>query len=195
MLEIREMDDRYILDTCPLSDPLDPSIVSGEPYNSSLGHSKEVRRRFFRQVREQYGNCVLFAWDQDKIVGFLLFFPKYVARRVGVKTLPGDQTRSEQTLVYGCMQMASDYRGKGVGTKLAQALVAWAREHGWKRIEVTGVARGDSEEHWRWGWALPKWQKLGFKVAREQPSIAVVLDLTDSSAEPLRSADADKPRV
>lgn len=52
MIEIREMDDNYILDTCLLSEPLDPSIVLGEACEGSLGRSKEVRRSFFKQVRE-----------------------------------------------------------------------------------------------------------------------------------------------
>lgn len=182
MIDIREMDDTYILDMCPLSQPLAPSDVGDEEYHRSLGRSRELRRRFFKEIREEYGNCVMFAWDQDKIVGFLMFFPKLVARRVGLKTLP-DRGRSDKTLVYGCMQMAEGYRGKGVGTELVQKLIAWARRNGWHRIEVTGVNRGDEDEHWRWGWALPKWQKLGFRVVREEPSIAVAIDIEDDTAE------------
>ena len=183
MVEIREMDDSYIMGDCPLSDPMDPSIVCSEACDSSRGRSRGIRQRFFREVREQYGNCVLFAWDQGRIVGFLMFFPRNVARQVGLRPLPEHESGSEHTLVCGCMHMAADYRGKGVGTQLAQALIAWAKANGWKRIEVTGVARGDSDADWRWGWASPKWQKLGFTVVREQPSIALVLDLANSCAE------------
>ena len=121
MVEIREMDDSYIFDTCPLSEPLAPSMDIRETSEGSRGRSREIRRTFFREVRERYGNCVLFAWEHGKIVGFLMFFPKKVARRVGIKIIPEDGSRSGRTLVFGCMQTAEGYRGKGVGTKLVVA--------------------------------------------------------------------------
>ena len=187
MIEIREMDDNYVLDACPLSEPLHPFGACNK-CTGSQGRSKEIRRRFFRDVRSQYGNCVFFAWDQEKIVGFLMFFPKLVAQKIGLKTLP-DDNQSDSTLVYACMQMATGYRGKGIGTGLTTELIAWARRNGWKRIEVNGVAIGDKDEHWRWGWALPKWRNLGFEVVRETTSLDVILDLVTETAEQGAVAD------
>ena len=75
------------------------------------------------------------------------------------------------------MQIVPEYQGKGIGTKLVESLIAWAKDNGWKRIEVHGVAKGTNNEHWQWNWALPKLQKMGFSIAREKPSVSVVLDV------------------
>jgi GNAT superfamily N-acetyltransferase len=167
MVEIIEMDDNYILDGCPIYTPFDPICQHDPRWPRYLGErTKEIRRKFFREVRERYGNCVLFAWDEEKIVGFLIFLPKLVARRLGLITLP-DDTMAENTLVFVCMQLVEGYRKKGLGTKLVETLIDWARKKSWKRIEVHDLGKGVTDEEWRWGWALPKWERLGFEVTRK----------------------------
>jgi len=172
----RQMDETYIFDNCPLGAPFDPSDSPEDSYPGCGKRAKGIRRRFFKEVREQYGNCVLFAWDDEKIVGFLIFLPKIVARKIGLKIFPNYELTTE-TLVYVCMQIAPEYQGKGIGTRLVKSLIAWAKDNDWKRIEVNSVAKGTDDEDWRWNWALPKWKKMGFNIAREKPSVSVVLDV------------------
>lgn len=179
MIEIREMDDGYILDRCPLYAPLDPFHLTEDEYLPQVYgegakqirriffRQKEIRRKFFREVRAKYGNCVLFAWDHEKIVGFLIFLPKLVARKLALKTSPEDEL-IDKTLIYVCMQIVSQYRNKGIGTKMVNALITWARQNGWKRIEVHMVGNDTGEaEAWRWKWALPKWERMGFRITRK----------------------------
>ena len=186
MIEIKEMGDKYILDRCPLSEPVDPLRLPQDEYPAYGERAKEIRRKFFREVREKYGNCVLFAWDDDKIVGFLLFLPKSVGRRLGLKPMPNpDEEKTEKTLIYACMQLLSEYQGKGLGTMLIEKLIEWANDNGWERIEANHVPEGTNNEHWRWGWALPKWERMGFRIARTHPSISVILDL--GTSDPVQS--------
>jgi GNAT superfamily N-acetyltransferase len=181
MIEIRAMADDYILDRCPLSAPLDPSAPPKDDYPGCSERARAIRRRFFSQVRERHGNCVLMAWEEGRVVGFLMFFPKAAARKLGIYALPGSEP-DDRTLVYACMQFAPGYRGQGLGTRLAGAWIDWAREHGWRRIEVHGAGSGAGEEDWRWGWALPKWQRMGFQAVGDGPPFSAVLDL-DSQEE------------
>jgi GNAT superfamily N-acetyltransferase len=176
MIEIREMADDYILDRCPLGAPLDPSAFPADEYPGYAARARGVRRRFFSQVRERYGNCVFMAWDEGKMVGFLMFFPKPVARKLGISTLPAGPL-DDQTLVYACMQFVPEYRGQGLGTRLVDALIAWAKAHGWRQIEVHGIGSGADDEDWRWGWALPKWQRMGLQATGDEPPFSAVLDL------------------
>jgi GNAT superfamily N-acetyltransferase len=176
MIEIRAMSDDYILDRCPLSEPLDPSLPPEDTDPRYGERARAIRRRFFGQVRERYGNCVFLAWEEGKVVGFLIFLPKEVARKLGIYCLPAGDL-DDKTLVYSCMQFAPAYRGQGVGTRLVTAMVTWAAEHGWNRIEVHGIGSGQEEEDWHWGWALPKWQRLGFEATGTEPPFSVVLRL------------------
>jgi GNAT superfamily N-acetyltransferase len=107
-----------------------------------------------------------------------MFLPKPVARKLGIYTLPTRES-ADKTLVYVCMQFAPAYRGQGLGTRLLEALIAWAGEHGWRRIEVNNVGSGAHDEDWHWGWALPKWQRLGFGAVTDGPALSAVLDVGD----------------
>ena len=89
------------------------------------------------------------AWDEGKVVGFLIFLPKPVARKLGLYTPPSREWE-DRTLVYTCMQFAPAYCGQGLGTRLVEALIAWAGQHGWRRIEVNNVSSGAQDEDWRW---------------------------------------------
>ena len=166
MIEVKEMTDGYIFDRCPLQKPLNPLDLPEDTYSGYGERAKGVRRKFFQEVKNRYGNCVLFAWDDNEIVGFLIFLPKAVARKIGLKTSPNDSLL-HQTLQYVCMQLVSTYRKKGVGTKMVKSLITWAKNNGWKRIEAHNMRRGDRDEDWRWGWALPKWKSMGFNTVEQ----------------------------
>jgi len=152
MIEIKEMQDDCIMSACPLDDdPPEELLASTEEaeeedeYPGCGERAREIRRRFFREVRDMYGNCVLYAWDEGKIVGFTMFLPKPVARKVGVPGHPEpDKERAGRTLVLLCTNVAPSYRGKGVGTKLVNALIVWAKDNGWIGIE-----------------GLPPWKGIG----------------------------------
>ena len=166
VIEVKEMTDEYVFDRCPLKTPLNPLNLPEDTYPGYGKRAKGVRRRFFQEVKNRYGNCVLFAWNDNEIIGFLIFLPKTVARKIGLKTSSNDNLL-HQTLQYVCMQLVSAYRKKGVGTKMMKSLITWAKNNGWKRIEAHNMRRGNKDEDWRWGWALPKWMSMGFKTAEQ----------------------------
>jgi len=164
MVEIKEMEETYILDNCPLGAPFDPFSSARGEYPGYGERAREIRRRFFREVREKYGNCVLFAWDEGRIVGFLIFLPKLVARKLGLRTSLEDEL-IDNTLVYVCMQIVPQYRNRKVGTELVNSLIDWAQQKGWERIEAHHIHKGDDAEGWRWSWGLPKWERIGFRIS------------------------------
>jgi len=53
---------------------------------------------------------------------------------------------------------------KGIGLKLAQALIAWAREHGWKRIVKNAHADLDCMYGQYGAAGKAFWEKAGFRV-------------------------------
>jgi GNAT superfamily N-acetyltransferase len=58
---------------------------------------------------------------------------------------------------------------KGTGLKLAHALIAWAKEHGWKRLEVTTFADLDIFYGVTGGAGKSFWGKAGFRVENTRP--------------------------
>jgi hypothetical protein len=58
---------------------------------------------------------------------------------------------------------------KGIGLKLANALVTWAREQGWKKIEVMTFADLDIFYGVTGGAGKDFWEKAGFKVVNTRP--------------------------
>ncbi len=72
----RQMDETYIFDHCPLGAPFDPSDSHEDSYPGCGKRARGIRRKFFEEVRDRYGNCVLFAWDDKVLWVSLFFFPR-----------------------------------------------------------------------------------------------------------------------
>jgi hypothetical protein len=58
---------------------------------------------------------------------------------------------------------------KGIGLKLARVLVDWARQNGWKRIELTTFADLDIFYGVTGSAGKGFWEKVGFKVQKTKP--------------------------
>ena len=68
-----------------------------------------------------------------------------------------------------CLSKANAGARKGIGLELAKALVAWAREHGWKRIEVTTHPDLDIFYGITGSAGKSFWEKAGFRVVNVRP--------------------------
>lgn len=106
MIEIKPMDESYILVTCLHHGPVDPtsSAPAGDdaviehpshPWSDetirelaarhamiSHGVGGEHQREFMREMIQRYGTCAILAWDQHKVVGLIRFYPMRVARLI-----------------------------------------------------------------------------------------------------------------
>ena len=68
----------------------------------------------------------------------------------------GDSLARKQHSVYAAIGVREGQRGKGIGTKLFQALEQWAKEKELHRIELTVIEQNEA------GVAL--YQKMGFEI-------------------------------
>lgn len=85
----------------------------------------EQQEKLLRRFETQINSTVLVAEDNDKLVGYLF-------------AIGGTAKRTEHTaqLVIGIL---TEYRGKGIGTRLFNNVTQWARENGLSRLELTVV--------------------------------------------------------
>jgi ribosomal protein S18 acetylase RimI-like enzyme len=77
----------------------------------------------------------------------------------------------KETEIFGmrCLDKVEAGARKGIGLKLARALVDWARKQGWKRIELTTFADLDIFYGTSGGAGKGFWEKAGFKVEKTRP--------------------------
>ncbi len=87
-----------------------------------------------------------------------------------------------------CLSKADAGARKGIGLKLARALIDWARQHGWKRLEVTTFADLDIFYGVTGSAGKSFWEKLGFKVQNTRPMSRQ--DWPDKKAQALIDAQA-----
>jgi len=87
-------------------------------------------------------SLLLVAQDDGRIVGFLS------AERGFAKRI-----KHSAYVVVGVLK---DYQGKGVGTKLLQELIDWAKSNNITRLELTVMVNNES--------AINLYKKMGFKI-------------------------------
>ncbi len=145
-----------------------------------------------KSLTDTYGACAVVARAGDNFVGHLRFYPKAVreladpglglclqqefpygpAGDFGQRTFPPLEEIKDKTLVVHCMMLAAEGSGggsirrKGIGTRMARALIEWATINGWRAVETTAyetlpiiyAASGQAGRSF--------WEKLGFRLLR-----------------------------
>jgi len=187
---IEPMTKDFIIWRCLHGGPLTTgSIDQWKPEEEA--HWTNLRKRNVRlleQLTEAYGACAILARDGDKIAGTLRFYPKalWAAAEGGAfclqafppsageflagERLPTLSELQDKTLRVHCLmagspfQKENPYQRKGIGTRMVQALICWARENGWEGIEATAV-EDLSILYEHTGMAGKRfWEKLRFRI-------------------------------
>jgi len=85
----------------------------------------ELQKKQFERFEKQDNSTVLVAEDKDKLIGYIIAVGGTVKR-----------TQHTAELVIGIL---SEYRGKGIGSKLFNNITNWAEKHNLSRLELTVV--------------------------------------------------------
>ena len=85
----------------------------------------EQQKKQLERFEKQDNSTVFVAEDRDKLVGYII-------------AIGGTAKRTQHTaeLVIGIL---SEYRGKGIGSKLFNNITNWAEKHNLSRLELTVV--------------------------------------------------------
>lgn len=191
-LAIEPMTDDFIMWRCLHGGPLSTDTIDKWPpdQTESWETHRSINTPLLRKLMATYGTCAMLARDGDQIVGSLRFYPKVLfsmeevgeglclqqifpagpSEHLAEITLPSIDEIHDKTLMVHCLmtgspfQKQNPYQRKGVGMRLVRELMRWAKENGWKAIEVethedipflyahTGTA------------GKGFWEKLGFRV-------------------------------
>jgi RimJ/RimL family protein N-acetyltransferase len=102
----------------------------------------EKQRMMIERVEKQENAVILAAQNEGRMIGYLMAIGGSVKR-----------TGHSAYIVVGILM---EYRGKGVGTELFQAVEEWAKNHGISRLELTAVTRNTA--------GISLYQKSGFEI-------------------------------
>lgn len=148
--------------------------------------------RFLRNLARTYGAFAVVARQGEAVVGHLRFYPKAVrdlaapgiglclqqefpsgpADDFGRMRFPPLGEIADRTLLVHCMMVAPDSSGggslrhRGIGRRMAAALVEWAGANGWRAVEATAYASVPIVYTISGQAGRSFWESLGFRLAR-----------------------------
>ncbi len=224
-ITIEPMTERFIVWRCLHSGPLSSQTIDQWPSDSSLPWETYRARNLplLRKLIRTYGTCAILARDGDQVVGHLRFYPRAIlsmeAGAVGMclqqgfpagcseqlveKPFPPLREIADKTLVVHCMMTGSPqqhenpYQRKGIATRMAGALIAWAREQGWGQIEAGAFE--DLPLLYAFTGAAGKsfWERLGFVLVatRVEPELGREGDLLRTLREQAAARGMDPEKV
>ena len=196
---IKPMTKDFIMWRCLHDGPLSRETIdrwdpkTNIPWEQFRSRNVPLLKRFI----ETYGTCMMLAWDGGQVVGFLFFIPKAVLAMDGAGLLclqqnppagpsadfatrrfPSPAAIKDKTLTVRCIMTGSPkfsenpYQRQGIGTRMAQALIEWARENGWRGIEARSFEDLPSLYAHTGNAGRTFWEKLGFRIAKTEPNPA-----------------------
>jgi|GEM_PF-2453642 len=182
MIEIKLEDGRTIQ-----IKPMDKSFIipGGQgrcPINCDMRVAGEMAptvkfRTLTEKMIECYGTNTILAMDKDLVVGFVSFFPEWVARYDMCSDEQIDEAmkhlddidyppvQAKPVLHVNCLVVKEKYRGSHLSVHLLEYLKEWARSRGWRKIVAFGcVFSGRAQYQWLISPKPPKpiWEKAGF---------------------------------
>ncbi len=196
---VEAMTEEFIVWRCLHGGPLSCKTIDVRPVPAEMSTMPWARYRernvpLLRKLIRTYGTCAIVALDGDEVVGQLRFYPKalYAMEGAGYLCLQQDHPAGpadgfvdsdfpepaaieDKTLSVHCMMTGSSltaenpYQRKGIGTRMARALIEWAGANGWEHIEAEAFE--DLPLIWEITGCAGRtfWEKLGFHVAERHP--------------------------
>lgn len=159
-----------------------------------------------------YGACAMLAWEGERVVGMLRFYPKAVATlpeagglclqqeypagqsdALAEQAFPSLEALVDKTLLVHCLMVGAPsregnaYQRRGIGTRLARELETWAKERGWGAIEATAYVDLPILYAYTGQAGVRFWERLGYRVVETDVEPAFEGDLSEELAGFLRT--------
>jgi GNAT superfamily N-acetyltransferase len=190
------MTERFILWRCLHYGALSPRTIDRCPSNSEIDWKRYRSRNIPLLVKltRNYGACAILARAGSRVVGQLRFYPKIILDRGGAEgfcllqdfpygpaddfgdeEFPGLEQLEDKTLAVHCLMTGSSLRKdnpfqrKGIGSRMVQFLIQWAKAKGWERIEADAFEDIPIIYEITGSAGITFWQKLGFHIVYRLP--------------------------
>jgi GNAT superfamily N-acetyltransferase len=193
---VEPMTDDFTLWRCLHHGPLSRDTIEQLPSSDEVPWERCRKRNLplLGKLTRTYGACAIVARDGRRIVGHLRFYPKAVCGMAGAGYLclqqdypagpagdfagvdfPDLSQIEDKTLAVHCLmtvrprQNEDSYQRRGLGTRMAKALIEWAKAHGWRHIEADSFEDLPIIYEITGSAGHTFWEKLGFRLAGRHP--------------------------
>lgn len=121
-----------------ITEPRNNLLIASEPFTATV----EDEVRLIEELTRLPNSTLLVAEEDGRIVGCL------TARG-------GKRPCNRHEVVVG-VSVHRDFRNRGIGTRLMEQVIRWAKERGLRRIELTVYSRNEA--------AIRLYERLGFHI-------------------------------
>jgi RimJ/RimL family protein N-acetyltransferase len=193
---VEPMTEEVILWRCLHTGPLSRSTIGQWTAAGRISWERYRERNvpLLLKLTRTYGACAMMARDDDRIVGLLRFYPKVVWNMEGAGGLclqqdfpsgpadgfsdidfPALAQIEDKTLLVHCLMTGSPqwkenaYQRRGIGTRLVETLIRWARTNGWDRVEAQSFEDIPIIYEITGNAGHTFWEKLGFSIVDRHP--------------------------
>jgi len=164
-IDIRAMDESLIVHCKMFDAPLRPQNVR----RADPGSRDYIVQEFFRKQIRIVGSCMILAWDGDGVIGKMHFTTREMHEAIGgpenysapycycvdhggfapklrtfsdeeLDRLLKSESRTLRVLCFNVGHTDPRWHGQGIATAMLEYLKQWARERGWRRIEMRSCA-------------------------------------------------------
>ena len=137
----------------------------------------DAYRTLSEKMIRRYGTTAILAMDQDRVAGFVSFFPSWCPHydlcndeqiKEGldhIDEIEDPPVQFDLALHINCLVIKELYRGNHLSVHLLEYLKDWARVRGWRKIVAFGcIFSGKAQYQWLVSPKPPKpiWEKAGF---------------------------------
>lgn len=185
---IESMRPDFILWRCLHHGPVSSETLDAYPPDDAIPWARYRLRNIplLDKLARTYGATAIVARDGDRVAGTLRFYSKTVALMRGAGGLclqqdfpsgpaddfakmgfPAPADLEDKTLLVHCLMTGSVRRG--LGSRLVEGLVRWARENRWRHIEAHAFEDLPLVYEITGSAGLSFWKKLGFSMVDRRP--------------------------
>lgn len=167
-------------------------IDSGFPEGFDGNRYRAINVPVLEKIIDTYDSCAILAWAGEKVIGSLRFYPKWMLTKdqqglcmhqdypygpgkpLLTMDFPALTELTDKTLRIHCMMAGpalkkdNPYRRRGLGTRMVEVLVDWARDKGWEALEATAYESLDIVYDTFGQAGREFWEKLYFRLIRTE---------------------------
>jgi GNAT superfamily N-acetyltransferase len=161
----------------------EPGMIGDENFQSGL----EIRRKWLLNTFLEIGSCAKIAYLSDKPVGIIQYTPLH--------TIPYLKTRRKDVLYIHCMDVQEEFRNRGIGSALLEAVKSgMSKPNRMFKEQRCRMLVTSARKHYGYI-QFGLFKAKGFRKTRNNIDVALVCSLSKADTDTNLGIPATKPLI